>query len=103
MTDQTHRRPQPGGAGGMGVQDRSDGLKITESMVERAARALYELHLSPDEPDWDGVVHVDSSIRSLYRNEARAALEAALGDVEPLEDVLLAVQPGDYDPMKGEA
>lgn len=56
-------------------------MDITDEMVERAFDALYPMvEAHPD-------MTQDQYQRHVY-GIARAALEAALGDVEPLEDVL---------------
>lgn len=55
-------------------------LLLSEESVEKAARALYELHTYRDDEAWPeewGETH--TKFQNGYREDARAALSAALG------------------------
>lgn len=74
-------------------------MQITDEMVERAAEAIWTVDTT--EPSWQEALtaYADHIKRNKYgtaftrmvdeaRRHARAALTAALGEVEPLEDAL---------------
>ena len=47
----------------------------TPEQVEAAAKAMYELRAKIDDPFWEGG-KLDYGIKQIYRQDARAALEA---------------------------
>ena len=54
-------------------------LTVDEDMVERAARAMCDIEAQADQAMWD---KLDEDERDVWRIDARAALDAALGTGE---------------------
>ena len=52
---------------------------VDDDMVERAAQAMCDIEVPPDQAMWD---RLDEDKRDLWRIDARAALDAALGTGE---------------------
>lgn len=55
-------------------------VEVTEEMVEKAAKGMWELRMRPNEPQWGA--DLERGVRLEYLKDARAALTAALGGGE---------------------
>ena len=83
--DMTRRRPahrpeiRPTTDDESGAERQRPRLTVDEDMVERAARAMCDIEAQADQAMWD---KLDEDERDVWRIDARAALDAALGTGE---------------------